>query len=190
MRVRARLLERVRAGGAHAEEHTARNRRARGRDARRAQPPPRRALVARFHVVRGANRALHSIRRERERQHGRRRPKGARRSGKEATWQRELHRAPPPPVQDARGAHRRRPPAALGAVRPRPDARRARHNGSLPSRLPRHQPPRSRAMARLDHFLAAVDHSTLPGTRSPRVKAISARADGLPTFGGSATAYS
>jgi transposase len=46
-----------------------------------------------FHLVRGANTALDSVRRERQRQQGRRRPKGARRSGRLDTWNPELYRA-------------------------------------------------------------------------------------------------
>lgn len=42
--------------------------------------------------MRGANTALDSVRRERQRQVGRRRPKGARRSGKGATWTPQLFR--------------------------------------------------------------------------------------------------
>ena len=63
------------------------------RQAIRAELPHARIVCDHFHLVRGANTALDSIRRERQRQHGRRRPKGARASGKAATWQPELYRA-------------------------------------------------------------------------------------------------
>ena len=44
--------------------------------------------------ARGANTALDSVRRERQREHARRRkPKGARRSGKGASWRQDLYRA-------------------------------------------------------------------------------------------------
>jgi hypothetical protein len=50
-------------------------------------------MVDHFQLVRGANTALDSIRRERQREHGRRRRRGARRSGKSASWRQDLHRA-------------------------------------------------------------------------------------------------
>jgi Transposase len=52
-----------------------------------------RIVVDHFHLVRGANTALDSVRRERQREHGRRRPKGARRSGKGDSWRQDLYRA-------------------------------------------------------------------------------------------------
>lgn len=55
------------------------------RQAIRAELPEARIVADRFHLVRGANTALDSVRRERQRQVGRRRPKGARRSG-QSTW--------------------------------------------------------------------------------------------------------
>jgi transposase len=55
------------------------------RQAIRAELPHARIVCDHFHLVRGANTALDSIRRERQRQHGRRRPKGTRRSGHGAT---------------------------------------------------------------------------------------------------------
>jgi transposase len=63
------------------------------RQAIRAELPHVRIVVDHFHLVRGANTALDSVRRERQRQHARRRPKGVRRSGHAATWQPELYRA-------------------------------------------------------------------------------------------------
>jgi transposase len=54
--------------------------------------PDARIVVDHFHLVRGANTALDSVRRERQREHGRRRPKGARRSGKGASWRQDLYR--------------------------------------------------------------------------------------------------
>jgi transposase len=49
-------------------------------------------VVDHFHLVRGADTALDSVRRERQREHGRRRQKGARRSGKSASWRQDLYR--------------------------------------------------------------------------------------------------
>jgi transposase len=56
------------------------------RQAIRNELPWARIVVDHFHLVRGVNTALDSVRRERQREHGRRRPKGARRSGKGASW--------------------------------------------------------------------------------------------------------
>jgi hypothetical protein len=47
-------------------------------------------VVDHFHLVRGANSVLDSVRPERQREHSRRRPKGARRSGKGASWRQDL----------------------------------------------------------------------------------------------------
>jgi transposase len=55
--------------------------------------PCARIVVDDFHLVRGAHTALDSVRRERQREHGRRRAKGARRSGKGASWCQDLYRA-------------------------------------------------------------------------------------------------
>jgi transposase len=63
------------------------------RQAIRSQLPDARIVCDHFHLVRGANTALDSIRRERQRQHARRRPKGTRRSGRLDTWNPELYRA-------------------------------------------------------------------------------------------------
>jgi transposase len=63
------------------------------RQAIRNELPWARIVVDHFHLVRGANTALDSIRRERQREHGRRRPKGARRSGQSATWRQDLYRS-------------------------------------------------------------------------------------------------
>jgi transposase len=62
------------------------------RQAIRKELPAARIVADRFHLVRGANTALDSVRRERQRQVGRLRPKGARRSGHGATWSPELFR--------------------------------------------------------------------------------------------------
>jgi len=63
------------------------------RQAIKAALPEARIVCDRFHLVRGANTALDSVRRERQRGQARQRPKGARRSGHGATWQRDLYRA-------------------------------------------------------------------------------------------------
>jgi transposase len=63
------------------------------RQAIRAELPGARIVCDPFHLVRGANTALDAVRRERQRQVGRRRPKGVRRSGHLARWRPELYRA-------------------------------------------------------------------------------------------------
>jgi transposase len=55
--------------------------------------PGARIVVDHFHLVRGANTALDSVGRERQRDHARCRPKGARSSGKGASWRQDLYRA-------------------------------------------------------------------------------------------------
>jgi transposase len=63
------------------------------RQAIRAELPWARIVVDHFHLVRGANTALDAVRRERQREVGRRRPKGARRSGHGARWRPDLYHA-------------------------------------------------------------------------------------------------
>jgi len=63
------------------------------RQAIRAELPHARIVVDHFHLVRGANTALDSVRRERQRAIGRRRPKGTRRSRQQARWRPELYHA-------------------------------------------------------------------------------------------------
>lgn len=55
--------------------------------------PQARIVVDHFHLVRGVNTALDSIRRERQRQRAARRPKGTRRSGYRDRWNPELYHA-------------------------------------------------------------------------------------------------
>ena len=55
--------------------------------------PHARIVVDHFHLVRGVNTALDSIRRERQRQQATRRPKGTRRSGYRDRWNPELYHA-------------------------------------------------------------------------------------------------
>jgi len=63
------------------------------RQAIRTVLPETRIVADHFHLVRGANTALDSVRRERQRQAGRRRPKGTRRSGQQGRWRKDLYRA-------------------------------------------------------------------------------------------------
>jgi transposase len=63
------------------------------RQAIRNELPRARIVVDHFHLVRGANTALDSVRRERQREARRRKAKGARRSGKGARWRQDLYRS-------------------------------------------------------------------------------------------------
>jgi transposase len=182
------------------------------RQAIRNELPWARIVVDHFHLVRGANTALDSVRRERQREHGRRRAKGARRSGKGASWRQDLYRA----------RHR------LLKARERLTERERRRLCALFKREPLiaeawglkeafraiyRAPDRREAERRLEHFLAAVERAQLPaftafadGVRPWRqellayfdepttngyaegvinkVKVIKRRAYGLPTFEG------
>lgn len=122
----------------------------------------------RFHLVRGANTALDAVRRERQREARRRRPKGARRSGQHVTWRPELYRA----------RHR------LLKARERLTSHERRRLAQLFERDPivaeawglkeafRHiyvACDRTDAELQLDTFLAAVDRADYPhSTRSPK----------------------
>ena len=63
------------------------------RQAIHAELPWARIVVDHFHLVRGVNTALDSVRRERQREQARRQPKGTRRSGQRNRWNPRLHRA-------------------------------------------------------------------------------------------------
>ena len=99
-------------------------------------------MVDHFHLVRGANTALDSVRRERQRDHGRRRPKGARRSGKGASWRQGPLPGQTAPARGARTAHRARAAPALRAVRARaPNRRGLGAQAGVPLDLSRPGPP-------------------------------------------------
>jgi transposase len=182
------------------------------RQAIRNELPWARIVVDHFHLVRGANTALDSVRRERQRQHAQRRPKGVRRSGKGASWRQDLYRV----------RHR------LLKANERLTERERRRLIALFEREPLvaeawglkeafraiyRAPDRAEAERRLDHFLGAVERAQLPaftafadGIRLWRaellayfdepttngyaegvinkVKVIKRRAYGLPTFDG------
>lgn len=102
------------------------------RQAIRNELPQARIVVDHFHLVRGANSALDSVRRERQREHGRRRAEGhpAQRT-RGALAPRALPR-PPPATQGKRAAHQARAAQALRAVRARaPDRRGVGPQGSV-----------------------------------------------------------
>ena len=182
------------------------------RRAIRTELPGARIVADRFHLVRGANTALDSVRRERQRQVGRRRPKGARRSGHLATWAPELFR-----VRRLLATGRERlsererrrlcelfgADPVIGAAWGLKEAFRSIYRAH----------DRAEAETRLDQFLGAVDRQALPafsafavGVRAWRqellayfeesttngyaegvinkVKVIKRRAYGLPSFDG------
>lgn len=63
------------------------------RQAVRSELPWARIVVDHFHLVRGANAALDSVRRDRQRQAARRRPKGVRKSSRQSRWDPAIYRA-------------------------------------------------------------------------------------------------
>ena len=135
------------------------------RRAIRAELPGVRIVADRFHLLRGANTALDSVRRERQRQIAQRRPKGARRSGHTSRWAPELFR-----VRRllAKGRERlrereRRRLCELFSVDPvigeawtLKEAFRAIYRTH----------DRAEAEVRLDHFLKAVERAVLPAFSS------------------------
>lgn len=182
------------------------------RQAIRAELGDVRIVADRFHLVRGANTALDAVRRERQRQAGRRRPKGAHRSGKLASWRPELYRARRllAKARERLGQRERARLCDLFATDPvigvawgLKEAFRAIYRA----------PDRAEAEVRLDRFLAAVDRELLPAFSSfavgvrlwreellaffeepttngyaegviNKIKVIKRRAYGLPTFKG------
>jgi Transposase len=131
------------------------------RQAIRNELPWARIVVDHFHLVHGANTALDSVRRERQREAGmRRHPKRVRRSGKGASWRQDLYRA----------RHR------LLKARERLTERERRRLIALFEHEPLiaeawglkeafrwiyRSPDRHEAERRLEHFLAAVERAQL-----------------------------
>jgi transposase len=182
------------------------------RQALRNELPWARIVVDHFHLVRGANTALDSVRRERQREAGRRRPKGARRSGRGGTWRRDLYRARHRLLKaNERLTERER--SRLCALFEREPLIAEAWGLKEAFRSIYRAPDRAEAERRLDLFLAAVERAQLPafaafaeGVRLWReellayfdepttngyaegvinkVKVIKRRAYGLPTFGG------
>ena len=135
------------------------------RQAIRAELPGARIVADHFHLVRGANTALDSVRRERQRQAGRRRPKGVRRSGHLATWRPELYRVRRLLLKGRERLserERRRlcqlfsDDPVIGAAWGLKEAFRAIYRA----------PDRAEAEARLDRFLGAVEREVLPAFSS------------------------
>ena len=184
------------------------------RKAIRAALPDARIVCDRFHLVRGANTALDAVRRERQRDaHARRKtPKGVRRSGQYVRWRPELYQA------------RHRLLKASERLGPRERQRLCELFERDPIlaeawglkeafRAIYLSDSRQEAERRLDMFLLAVDHASLPAFEAfakgirlwrtellayfdepttngyaegviNKVKVIKRRAYGLPTFAG------
>ena len=123
--------------------------------------PEARIVVDHFHLVRGANTALDSVRRERQREHGRRRPKGARRSGHGASWRPELYRARHRLLRaDERLTERER--RRLCALFEREPLIAEAWGLKEAFRAIYRAPDRPEAERRLERFLAAVERAQLP----------------------------
>jgi transposase len=174
--------------------------------------PWARIVVDHFHLVRGANTALDSVRRERQREAGRRRPKGARRSGRGGTWRRDPYRARHRLLKASERLSERERRQLCGLFEHQPLIAEAWGLKEAFRSIYR-APDRREAERRLDHFLAAAERAHLPaftafadGVRLWRaellayfdepttngyaegvinkVKVIKRRAYGLPTFDG------
>jgi transposase len=142
--------------------------------------PWARIVVDHFHLVRGANTALDSIRRERQREAGRRRPKGVRRSGHGGTWRRDLYRARHRLLK----AHERlteRDRRRLCALFEREPVIAEAWALKEAFRSIYRAETRQAAEQRLDHFLAAVERAQLP--------ALAAFADGVRLWRAELLAY-
>lgn len=135
------------------------------RQAIRAVLPQARIVVDHFHLVRGANSALDSVRRERQREHGRRRPKGTRRSGHGARWRPELYRARHPLLKASERLTERERRRLCELFEREPLIAEAW--GLEEAFRPIYKAPhRSEAERRLDRFLAAADRAELPAFKA------------------------
>jgi transposase len=182
------------------------------RQAIRNELPWARIVVDHFHLVRGANTALDSVRRERQREHARRRPKGARRSGKGASWRQDLYRVRHRLLKANERLSERERRRLIALFEREPEIAEAWGLKEAFRAIYR-APDRREAERRLERFLGAVERAQLPpftafaeGVRLWRaellayfdepttngyaegvinkVKVIKRRAYGLPTFEG------
>lgn len=182
------------------------------RQAIQTELPGARIVVDHFHLVRGANTALDSVRRERQREQARRKPKGARRSGHRDQWNPELYRARHRLLKASQRLTERERRRLCDLFEHDPilaeawglkEAFRAVYRAS----------DRATAERRLQRFFAATDHARLPAFDAfakgiqqwrpellayfeeptsngyaegviNKVKVIKRRAYGLPTFNG------
>ena len=182
------------------------------RQAIRTVLPGARIVVDHFHLVRGANTALDSVRRERQRAAGRRRPKGTRRSGRQARWRPALYRSRHRLLKAAERLSERERRRLCELFEHEPLIAEA-WGLKETFRSIYKAPDRGEAERRLDRFLAAVDRAKLEPLRAfaegvrlwreellayfdepttngyaegviNKVKVIKRRAYGLPTFEG------
>ena len=131
------------------------------RQAIRAELPHARIVCDHFHLVRGANTALDSVRRERQRQSGARRPKGTRRSGQPGALATRALPRPSPAAQGARAAHRTRPATPGRVVRARATDRRGLGTqGGVPRRST--APATAAGRAAPETLPAAVERAGIP----------------------------
>jgi transposase len=142
--------------------------------------PWARIVVDHFHLVRGANTALDSVRRERQRGHAHRRPKGVRRSGHGGTWRRDLYRARHRLLK-ARERLTERERQRLIALFERDPLIAEAWALKEAFRQVYRAPDRHEAERRLDHFLASVERAQLP--------AFAAFADGVRLWRAELLAY-
>jgi transposase len=122
--------------------------------------PWARIVVDHFHLVRGANTALDSVRRERQREHARRRPKGARRSGKGGSWRQDLYRARHRLLKARERLTERERRRLIGLFEREPMIAEAWGLKEAFRSIYR-AGNRQEAERRLDHFLAAVERAQL-----------------------------
>jgi Transposase len=117
-------------------------------------------VVDHFHLVRGANAALDSVRRERQREAGRRRPKGARLAGR-SSWRQDLYRAGHRPLKARDRVTERERRRLCQRFEREPLLAEARGLKEAFRSIYRAQ-DRNEAERRLDGFPAAVDRAQIP----------------------------
>ncbi|MBV9003215.1 MAG: ISL3 family transposase [Solirubrobacterales bacterium] len=174
--------------------------------------PWARIVVDHFHLVRGVNTALDSVRRERQREQARRTPKGTRRSGQRNRWNPALHQARHRLLKASERLNERER-RQLCALFERDPVLAEAWGLKETFRAIYRASSRPEAQQRLQRFLAAVDAARLPAFDAfakglaqwqtellayfdepttndyaegviSKVKVIKRRAYGLPTFAG------
>lgn len=182
------------------------------RQAVRAILPEASIVADRFHLVRGANEAMDTVRRQNQRAAAKKKPKGTRLNGRLATWRPELYRARHRLLTSSKRLRERDRVLLSKLFSKDPLIAEAWGLKEAFSRI-YEAPDRAEAELRLDLFLAAVDRSGLkpfeafakgvkawrrellayfdePTTNGyaegiiNKVKVIKRRAYGLPTFAG------
>ncbi|MBV8712211.1 MAG: ISL3 family transposase, partial [Solirubrobacterales bacterium] len=123
--------------------------------------PWARIVVDHFHLVRGVNTALDSVRRERQREQARRTPKGTRRSGQRNRWNPTLHRARHRLLKASERLNERER-RQLCALFERDPLLAEAWGLKETFRAIYRASSRADAQQRLHRFLTAVDHARLP----------------------------